>query len=86
MSRPPPSIGHLRWDGQVAVGAGAPMGTRVPVGISVNVFSARQARKTGKGSEAQGDRVSGEKMGWDWVEDQLGGKDMVETSTICGGS
>lgn len=68
----------------MAVGVGAPMGTRVPVGISV--FSARQARKTGNGSEAQEDRVSGEKMGWDWVEDRLGGKDMVEISTICGGS
>lgn len=70
----------------MAVGAGAPMGPGVPVGISVTVFSSRQARKTGKGSEAQGDRVSGEKMGWDWVEDRLGGKHMVETSTICGGS
>lgn len=85
MSRPRPAWaicgGMGRWRR-----AGAPIGTGAPVGISVNVFSARQARKTGKASEAQGDRVSGEEMGWDWVEDLLGGRDMVETSTACGGS
>lgn len=67
VSRPRPSVepSAVGWAGGGS--AGLPMGTGARP-VSVNVFSARQARKTGKASEAQGDRVSGEEeMGWDWV-------------------